>query len=42
MNLGTLIADLYAHFIMRYGDAELASIATALSINQFLANRGIA
>lgn len=36
-NLGNLIATLYAEFLARYGDEELASVATAAVINDMLA-----
>jgi hypothetical protein len=35
-NLGELISTLYDEFLTQYGDEELASVATAAVINDFL------
>lgn len=35
-NLGELISNFYEHFLMMYGDEELASVATAAAINDIL------
>ena len=35
-NIGELINTLYSHFLDMYGDAELASVATAAVVNDIL------
>ncbi len=37
-NLGELISMLYREFMEAYGDAELASVATAAAINDLLSD----
>lgn len=39
--LGDLITELYAYYLELYGDAELASVATASDIEQILAERDV-
>lgn len=36
-HLGDVISKLYEHFLGLYGDAELASVATAAAVNDLLA-----
>lgn len=36
-SLGDVISKLYEHFMVVYGDEELASVATAAAINDLLA-----
>jgi hypothetical protein len=38
-SLGELIQQIYAEFLARYGDEELASVATAAVVNDLLASR---
>jgi hypothetical protein len=38
-SFGELITSLYSSFLERYGDAALASLATAEAINTLLADR---
>lgn len=40
VSLGELITMFYDEYMSIYGDEELASIATAASINDILAERG--
>lgn len=37
-SLGDLISALYEEFLAAYGDADLASVATAATINEMLVN----
>jgi hypothetical protein len=39
-NLGELISTIYEEFLARYGDEELASVATAAVINDLLSGAG--
>lgn len=36
MSLGDLITELYQMYLDLYGDEELASVATAMTINEML------
>ena len=36
-SLGDVISNLYEHFMVVYGDEELASVATAAAVNDLLA-----
>lgn len=38
--LGELISTVYGEFLAKYGDEELASVATAAVINDLLASSG--
>ena len=38
-SLGELISRLYGEYLAMYGDPELASVATAATVNNFLAVR---
>lgn len=38
-NLGELISVLYGRFLDKYGDAEVASMATAEVVERYLASR---
>jgi hypothetical protein len=37
-SLGDIIQQVYAEFLARYGDEELASVATAAVVNDLLAS----
>lgn len=39
MNLGDLISLIFEEFLATYGDEELASVATAATINDILSER---